>query len=77
MEVTREGTHDCYKALARTMTVLRELKGLSLREHAAHLEISPATLCRIEQEKGCDLSTLCQIHAKTGVKLHTLLGEKP
>lgn len=70
-------TPACYVALARTMNVLRDLKGCSLREHAAQLGISPATLSRIENEQGCDLATLVKIHKVTGVKLHTLLGEKP
>lgn len=64
------------EALARTMKVLRDIKGISLREHAEQIELSPATLCRVEQGKGCDLKTLVQIHRKTGVKLTTLLGEK-
>lgn len=68
---------DCYAALAKTVILLREIKGLSMREHAGQLGVSPATLCRIEDGRGCDLATLVKIHKATGVKLHTLLGEKP
>jgi transcriptional regulator with XRE-family HTH domain len=69
--------HECYSALSRTMVVLRELKGMSMREHAQQLGLSPATLCRIEAGKGCDLATLAKIHQATGIKYHTLLGERP
>jgi transcriptional regulator with XRE-family HTH domain len=68
---------DCYEALARTLILLREIKGISMREHARQIGLSPATLSRVEAGKGCDLKTLCAIHIGTGVKLHTLLGEKP
>jgi len=75
MSTTTEG--DCYESLSRTMVLLREIKGISMREHARQLGMSPATLSRVEAGKGCDLKTLCAIHNATGVKLHTLLGEKP
>lgn len=64
-----------YIALAKTMLLLREVKGMSLREHAKWLGISPATLSRIERGFGCDLSKLVLIREKTGVKYETLLGE--
>lgn len=64
------------EALARTMKVLREIKGMGLREHARNLNMNPATLCRVEAGKGCDLKTLVHIHHATGIKLTTLLGEK-
>lgn len=69
--------HDCYSALSRTMILLRELKAISMREHAKQMGLSPATLCRIEAGKGCDLRILAIIHRATGIKFHTLLGEKP
>lgn len=63
--------------LATTMKLLRELKGISLREHAAQMQLSPATLSRIENAKTCDLSTLVWISEKTGISINTLLGLKP
>lgn len=65
-----------YQSLARTMILLREMKGLSLRQHAKHLEMSPATLSRIERGYGCDLSKLVHIREKTGVSYETMLGDK-
>lgn len=67
--------HVCAE-LARTMKVLRDIKGMGLREHARNLNMNPATLCRVEAGKGCDLKTLVHIHRATGIKLATLLGEK-
>jgi transcriptional regulator with XRE-family HTH domain len=75
--VSDDTVNDCNAALGRTLVLLRELKGISMREHAKQLSVSPATLCRIEDGRGCDLATLVKIHKATGVKLHTLLGEKP
>lgn len=67
-----------WKALARTMKLLREIKGLGLREHAKQIGMPPATLCRIEAGKKCDVDTLLLIREKTGVTLNTLLGiEQP
>lgn len=60
--------------LARVMILMRDLKGLGLREHARQLGMNPATLHRIEKGKGCDLDTLVFIHQKTGVKYDILLG---
>jgi transcriptional regulator with XRE-family HTH domain len=57
------------------MKLLREIKGMGLREHAKHLGLKPATLCRIESGKPCDVATLVQIHKATGVKYETLLGD--
>lgn len=62
-------------ALAKTMTLLREIKGMGLREHAKDIGMNPATLHRIENGKGCDVKTLVMIRKATGVKYHTLLGE--
>lgn len=62
------------ECMARTMKLLRELKGMGLREHAKHLGIPPATLHRIEHGKPCDIATLVHIHKATGVKYETLLG---
>lgn len=70
-----QATHAYAKPLATTMKLLREIKGMGLREHARHLGVKEATLCRIEQGKGCDLHTLVLIHKATGVKYDTLLGE--
>jgi transcriptional regulator with XRE-family HTH domain len=67
---------DVGKALGRTMILLRDLKGISMREHAKQLGISPATLCRIERGDTCDIKTLAAIHKATGIKYHILLGEK-
>lgn len=61
--------------LAKTMKLLREIKGMGLREHAKHIGLTPATLHRIENGKPCDVNTLVQIHKATGVKYETLLGE--
>ena len=65
-----------YVALASTMKLIREMKGLSLRAHAKVLGLSPATLSRIERGFGCDLSKLVMIREKTGIKYETLLGEE-
>lgn len=65
-----------YVALANAMKLLREMKGLSLRQHAKQLGLSPATLSRIERNYGCDLSKLVLIREKTGVSYETLLGDK-
>lgn len=65
-----------YVALANTMRLLREMKGLSLRQHAKSLGLAPATLSRIERGFGCDLCKLVLIREKTGVKYETLLGEE-
>lgn len=64
-----------YVALANAVRLVREMKGLSLREHAKQLGMSPATLSRIERGFGCDLSKLVLIREKTGVKYEVLLGE--
>ena len=60
--------------LAKTMKLLREIKGMGLREHALHIGVNSATLCRIEQGKKCDVDTLVHIHEKTGITYDTLLG---
>ena len=62
------------KALARTMKLLREIKGIGMREHARQLGLPASTLSRIENAKKCDIDTLLVIHTKTGVALNTLLG---
>lgn len=66
--------HEWAKKLGDTMKLLREIKGMGLREHAKHLGINPATLHRIENGKGCDVVALVHIHKVTGVKYETLLG---
>ena len=60
--------------LAKTMKLLREIKGMGQREHARHLGLKSATLCRIESGKPCDVDTLVYIHEKTGSTYDTLLG---
>jgi len=45
-----------------------------LREFARAVNVDPATLCRIEKAKGCDLETLVRIHQETGLKYELLLG---
>ena len=61
--------------MAKTMKLLREIKGMGLREHAKRLNMNPATLHRIENGRGCDIATLVHIHQATGVKYETLLGD--
>lgn len=63
-------------ALASAMKMVRALKKQSLREQAKWLEMSPATLSRIERGYGCDLDALVRIHQKTGVAYDVLLGEQ-
>ena len=58
------------------MKMVRALKKQSLREQAKWLEMSPATLSRIERGYGCDLDALVRIHQKTGVAYDVLLGEQ-
>lgn len=64
-----------YMSLARTMKLLREMKGVSLRQHAKFIGLSAATLSRIERGYGCDLAKLVLIHEKTGVSYETMLGD--
>lgn len=67
-------SNEHWKSLARTMKLLREIKGVGLRQHAKQIGLTPATLCRIEAGKKCDVDTLLRIREKTGVTLNTLLG---
>lgn len=62
------------KALGDVMTLLREIKGMGLREHARAIGLNPATLSRIEQGKGCDVDQLVKIHKATSVSYDRLLG---
>lgn len=62
-------------ALGQAVGMVRALKRLSLREHAKKLDVSPATLSRIERGYGCDLDVLVRIHERTGVAYSVLLGE--
>jgi len=66
--------HQWAEQLARTMKLARELRCLGLREFARSMRVNPATLCRIEAGKGCDVVTLVRIHDATGIKYDTLLG---
>lgn len=63
--------------LANTMKILRELKNVTMREHARQLGMSPATLCRIEAGDLPDLVNLIKIRVRTGISYGTLLGEDP
>ena len=48
--MSKKGTATKYaKSLSEVMTKLRELKGIGLREHARQLDMSAATLSRIER----------------------------
>lgn len=60
--------------LATVVRVLRMLNRKSLREQAEAWQMSPATLSRIENRKGCDLSTLAQITQATGISVESLLS---
>lgn len=62
--------------LASTMKLLRELKQVSLRDHAKQLGMSPATLCRIEAGELPDLVNLIKIRVRTKISYATLLGEQ-
>jgi transcriptional regulator with XRE-family HTH domain len=62
--------------LASTMKLLRELKQVSMRDHAKQLGMSPATLCRIEAGDLPDLVNLIKIRVRTGISYATLLGEE-
>ena len=76
--MSKKGAASKYaKSLSEVMVRLRELKGIGLREHARQLDMSPATLSRIERVHECDLSTLAHISEKTGIPVATLLGIKP
>lgn len=60
--------------LANVMKIARALTGKGLREYATFLKVNSATYCRIEQGKGCDVSTLVRIHAATGINYDLLIG---
>jgi transcriptional regulator with XRE-family HTH domain len=62
--------------LAKTMQVARALTGKSLREYAAFLKLNPATYHRVENGKGCDVSTLVKIHEVTGISYELLITGK-
>lgn len=66
--------HPWCKALAQNVYAVRHLKGMSLREHAKVLGISPATLSRIERGWPCDLRILAKICEGTGFSVDALLG---
>ena len=75
--MSKKGTASKYaKSLGDAMKVLRHLKGIGLREHARQLDMSPATLSRIERGYECDLSTVAWISEKTGISVDRLLGLK-
>ena len=59
--------------LAQVMKVARAVAGKGLREYADFLKLTPATYCRIEQGKGCDVSTLIKINAATGISYNLLI----
>lgn len=72
----RQNEREWTKHLAKTMLLLREMRGMNIRDHAKHLDISHATVSRIENEQPCDVDTLVKIHLATKITLHTLLGIK-
>lgn len=59
--------------LAQTMKIARAITGKGLREYATFLKINSATYCRIEQGKGCDVSTLIRINEATGISYDLLI----
>lgn len=61
-------------SLSQNLKMLRLMKGISIRSHAKLLGVSPATLCRIENGHGCDLSVLAAISESTGFPVDVLLG---
>jgi len=66
--------HPWCKALAQNVYAVRHMKGMSLRQHAKALGISPATLSRIERGWPCDLRILAKICEGTGFPVEALLG---
>ena len=72
----RQNDREWTKQMAKTLLLLREMSGMNIRDYAKRLDISHATLSRIENEQPCDVDTLIKIHIATGVTLHTLLGIK-
>ena len=66
------------ETIGNVMRTSRALTDMSLREYAKYLGISPATLSRIEHDKGCDLKTLDTIHRVTKISYQILMaGVKP
>ena len=66
--------HPWCKALAQNVYAVRHMKGMSLRQHAKVLGISPATLSRIERGLPCDLRILAKICEGTGYSVGAMLG---
>ncbi len=66
--------HPWCQSLAQNVKTVRYLKGVSLREHAKLIGISPATLSRVERGHMCDLSVLSKICDGTGLPVDVLLG---
>lgn len=64
-------------SIGNVMRTARALTGLGLRTYAKRLNVSPATLSRIERDKGCDLATLAAIHKNTGIGYAILMGAAP
>jgi hypothetical protein len=62
------------KALGEVMSLLRDMTGRGVREQAKLLDMSPATLSRIERGYGCDVEQLVKIHTVSGISYDKLLG---
>lgn len=62
------------KALDRNLRRLRASRGLGIREMAAELLIAPATLGRLELDKGCAVPVLIVLYQRTGYSFERLLG---
>lgn len=60
--------------LAEVVKLDREMCGDGMREYARRIGMSVATVCRIEQGKGCDVDNLLTLHRARGISVHTMLG---
>lgn len=60
--------------LADVVKLDRDITGDGLREYARRVGMSVATICRIEQGKGCDVDNLLTLHRARGISVHTMLG---
>jgi transcriptional regulator with XRE-family HTH domain len=65
---------DWKATLAQKVQQHRLARAEGLREYAAGLGMSPATLSRIERGKGCDVATLIELHNRTGMAIAVMLG---
>lgn len=60
--------------LAAVVKLDREMLDDGMREYARRVGMSLATICRIEQGKGCDVDNLLALHRARGIAIHTMLG---